>query len=317
MGTTSKITGTLATAISKVSGTVISGLANIMGQVISLFTDDKAVAKSITTGSGEAVYIADSDGHYRYDEDDAFTISFWIKVGWDVNVNTHIHLFASADVSASSANKDSYRIWYYEPHNRLYVEWRHHQNHKCQQFWLFHDNTGVYADAYSAAGLGATYWNSSNRGNANSDGYTMITVTRGTANTAAPSNLKFYWNATDCVDGFYSAANSRSDGNNVGTVAQDDDIDKQITLGSQAWGSFLQSGNNDETKFNGVTLWDKVLNQSEITELYNSGAPMNVANHSAYDASCVGWWNFEDNGNNEVSGGPAFTVNGNSNFENK
>ena len=43
---------------------------------------------------------------------------------------------------------------------------------------------------------------------------------------------------------------------------------------------------------------------------------MNVANHSAY-SDCVGWWKFEDNGNNEISGGPAFTVNGNSNYEDK
>ena len=316
MGTTSKITGTLATAINKVSGTAISGLANIMGQIISLFTDDKAVAKSITTGTGQAVYITDSDGNYRYDHDDAFTVSFWIKVGWDINLNTHFHLFASADVSANSANKDSFRIWYYEPHNRLYAEWRHNQNHKCQQFWLFHSNSGVYADAYAAAGLGTTYWNSSNRGNANSDGYTLITFTRGTANTAAPSNLKLYWNGTDCVDGYYSSANGKSDGNNVGTPAMEDHIDKQITLGSQAWGSFLQSGNNDETKFNGLTIWDRVLTAGEVTELYNSGTPMNVANHSAY-SDCVGWWKFEDNGNNEISGGPAFTVNGNSNFEDK
>lgn len=316
MANTSKITGSLATAISKVSGTVISGLANIMGKVISLFTDDNAVAKSTSTGSGEAVYIADSDGYYRYDHDTAFTISFWIKVGWNVSVNTHVHLFASADVSAASANKDSFRIWYYEPHNRLYVEWRHHQNHKCQQFWLFHDNTGVYADAYAAAGLGATYWNSSNRGNANSDGYTMITVTRGTANTAAPSNLKAYWNASDLVDGFYSSANGRSDGNNVGTVAQEDHIDKQITLGSQAWNNFLQSGNNEETKFNGVTLWDKVLSSSEVTELYNSGAPMNATTHSAA-SNLVGFWNFESDGSNEISGAPDFTINGDSNIEAK
>ena len=49
MGTVSKITGTLATAISKISGSAITGLANIMGQVISLFTDTQAVIKILIT----------------------------------------------------------------------------------------------------------------------------------------------------------------------------------------------------------------------------------------------------------------------------
>ena len=74
MGTTSKITGTLATAISKVSGVAISGLANIMGQVISLFTwaDDNSL---------------EFDGSNDYIETDFtftnenITYSFWVKRG--------------------------------------------------------------------------------------------------------------------------------------------------------------------------------------------------------------------------------------------
>ena len=45
MGTASKITGTLVTAISKVSGVAISNLSHIMGQVISLFSNS---AQSLT-----------------------------------------------------------------------------------------------------------------------------------------------------------------------------------------------------------------------------------------------------------------------------
>lgn len=316
MAVVSKISSLAIASVNKVSGLAKSSMAKLIGIVNTLFPDDNAVAKSITTGTGQAVYITDSDGDYTFDHNDAFSVSFWIKVGWNVSINTTIHLFASADVSAGSANNDSFRIWYYEPHNRVYAEWRHHSNHKCQNFWLFHNNYGVYATAYAAAGLGGTYWNSSNRGNANSDGYTLITITRGTANTGANSNLKFYWNATDCGTGYYSSANGKTDGNNVGTPSMGNN-DKQITLGSQAWGSFLQSGNNNETKFNGVTIWDKVLSSSEVTELYNSGTPMDVSTHSAYSSNCKGWWNFESDGSNEVSGGPAFTINGNSNIEAK
>jgi len=317
----------MGSEIDKINATSIGDIANIINVAkadidtvlgvgipasgLPSITDSNAVAKSITTGTGQAVYITDDNGAYAFDHDDPFTVSFWIKVGWNVSLNTHVHLFASADVSANSANKDSFRIWYYEPHNRLYAEWRHHQNHKRQNFWFFHSNSSSYDGdiAYAAAGLGTTYWNSSNRGNANSDGYTLITMTRGTTNSAASSNLKLYWNGTECGSGFYSS------GSGAGTPAMSQ-LDKQITLGSQAWGSFLQSGNNDETKYNGVSIWDRVLTAAEVVEIYNNGVPGDLTGHSAA-SDLTGFWNFESDGSNEIAGGPAFTINGNSNIEAK
>ena len=119
MANVNKIIGSLATAINKVSGSAISGLSKIMGATISLFTDTQAVAKSVTTGSGNAVYITDSDGDYTYDQADAFTISFWIKPGWTTALNTNTHLLASSDVAGGGANADSFRLYYYENNNRL------------------------------------------------------------------------------------------------------------------------------------------------------------------------------------------------------
>jgi len=317
MADINKIISVAATAINKVSGVAISGIANVFGQIISLFTDDNAVAKSITTGTGQAVYIADSNGSYRFDHNDPFTVSFWIKVGWDTNLNTNTHLFSSSDVSATSANADTFRIWFDESNNRLYAEWRSGSTAKKQNFWFFHSPDGNYNTARLASGLhpgsgtggAATYWLSTNRGNANADGYTLITFTRGTTNSGASSNLKLYWNASDCGVGFYAS------GGGSGTPAMGNTTDKQIALGSSSW-TFHKCGNNDETKFNGVTIWDRVLTSSEVTELYNSGAPMDVSGHSAY-SDCSGWWNFESDGSNEVVGGPDFTIAGNSNTEAK
>ena len=311
MSVVSKISTLAIASVNKVSTLAKSSMAKINTVVNTLFTDDNAVAKSITTGTGEAVYIADSDGEYRFDHNDAFTISFWIKVGWNASVNTNCYLFASADVSAAGANADVFRMWYYEPHNRIYGEWRSGSSEKKQNFWLFHANYGNYATAYSAAGLGASYWSATNRGNVNGDDYTLITMTRGTTNSGASSNLKLYWNATDCGVGFYAS------GGGSGTPDMGNSTDKQIALGSSGWTTFNYSGNNTETKFNGVTIWDKVLSADEVTELYNSGTPMNVSGHSVYDTNCKGWWNFESDGSNEVSGGPDFTIAGDSNVEAK
>ena len=310
MGTVNKITGTLATAINKVSGVAITGVSKVIGQLIALFTDDNAVAKSITTGTGQAVYIKDSDGNYNFDHNDACTVSFWIKPGWTTSLNTNTHLWSSSDVGAANANNNTYRFWYDERNNRLNAEWRTDASNKKSNFWVFHANYGDYAAAYAAAGLGATYWLSTNRGNTGDDDYTLITVTRGTSNSGASSNLKLYWNATDCGVGHYAS------GGGAGTPTMGTG-DKQIALGSSSW-TFHKCGDTNETKFNGVTIWNAVLTAGEVDELYNDGTPMNVSDHSAAGDSLIGWWNFESDGSNEVSGAPAFDeINGNSNIEAK
>jgi len=94
--------------------------------------------------------------------------------------------------------------------------------------------------------------------------------------------------------------------------------DKQIFLGSNSWSpNYNKSGDSTATKFNGVTIWNKVLSSAEVTELYNSGEPMNIEDHSDYD-SCTGWWNFESDGSNEIPGSPDFDqINGDSTVEAK
>ena len=316
MGTVSKITGTLATSISKISGVAISGVAKVIGQIISLFTDDNAVTKANATGTSHGVYISSCDANYNFDHDQALTVSFWIKVGWDTNLNTNTHLFSSSNQASGNVNNDTYRFWYDERYNRIYGEWRVDASNKRQNFWLFHSPSGNYNTARLAAGLHtgsgtggvATYWLSTNRGNANSDGYTLITITRGTTNSAASSNFKLYWNATDCGVGHYAS------GNHTGTPTMGTET-KQIALGSNSW-SFTQGGDSTETKFNGVTIWNKVLNSSEISDIYNGGTPTNLENHSAV-ANLKGFWNFESTGNNTVDGAPAFTINGDSGYVEK
>jgi len=52
--------------------------------------------------------------------------------------------------------------------------------------------------------------------------------------------------------------------------------------------AFPYSGFMDE-----VSVWNKALTQTEITELYNSGQPGNLVDHSAY-ANLVSWWRMGD-----------------------
>jgi hypothetical protein len=101
----------------------------------------------------------------------------------------------------------------------------------------------------------------------------------------------------------------------TGTPNLGSSTDKEIGLGSSSHiGS--GAGNNVESKFMNLTIWNKELTSGEVSELYNSGAPLHAPSHSAY-ANCVGWYPFQDDGAGGISGTETFTISGDSNIEAK
>ena len=309
MALLTKINSATFASINKWNGLAKTSTNKISGA--RSFVDNNAVAKALdTSGSGHEIFIADSEGAFRFDHDDAMSVSFWIKAGWNLSHNGYIHLFTFHDVGGGT-HDDSFRMYYYEPHGRLWVDWRSASDEKHEQFWHFHDDNATYGTAYEAAGLGGGMWNSAARGSVGDDDYTLITITRGTANTALHANLKLYWNTADCGAGYYRSGTSGG----TGTPNMGNSTDKVVALGDASW-AFTAPGNNVETKYNGLTIWNKELDSSEVTELYNSGTPLHVGTHSAY-AECLGWWNFEDDGVDEVSRTQTFAINGDSNLEAK
>ena len=302
-----KIIGVAATAITKVSGVAITSIANVFGQVVSLFTNAQAASKSITDGSGEMIHLADTNAMgVEWDQLDDFSISFWVKAGWNSSLNTTKYLFIMNNIGADE-NGDSIVIYYNESNNRLYVDWRSGSTALTNQFWLFHSNSGRFATAYAAANLGATYWSSANRGNVGDNDFTMITMCKGTGAYAGNNNLDVYWNGTELGEGFYTATNA----NSSGTPAMANS-DRQIALGSATWSPYHKSGNNTETLFDGLTMWDTKLTAAEVAELYNSGTPIDATGHSQA-TNLKGYWEFEGNGNATV-GGEAFVLGGDSNI---
>jgi hypothetical protein len=116
-----------------------------------------------------------------------------------------------------------------------------------------------------------------------------------------------YWNGTELGEGFYTATNA----NSSGTPAMANS-DRQIALGSATWSPYHKSGNNTETLFDGLTMWDTKLTAAEVAELYNSGTPIDATGHSQA-TNLKGYWEFEGNGNATV-GGEAFVLGGDSNI---
>ena len=308
MGLITKMNGVAFANINKYSGTGKANTKKFGGT--GNFHNKNAVSVALdTSGSGHEVFIADSDGDYKFDHDDAMSVSFWVKAGWNASHGGAIMFFSSNDAGGDS-NADTLKIYLWEPSNRLYVEWRSASNEVHNQFWHFHDDGGIYDEAHTASG-GPNPWNVAARGNVGDDDYTLITITRGTANTALDANLKCYWNATDCGEGYYRSGTSGGSG----TPNMGNSTDKEVALGNSVW-AYSHPGNNVETKYMGLTIWNKILTAGEVVELYNSGAPYHVGTHSAY-ANCVGWWPFQDDGVGEVAGTQTFVINGDSNLEAK
>ena len=312
MANIDNISGVPIAHVASVNGTAIASVGNIFGVNYSApassgYTNTKAVSRSLTTGTAQSVYLADSNSSgIEFDHDDAFSVSFWIKPGWSATLNGSIHLFSSTDVGGG-VNADTFRIWYAQTNNRMNIQWRSSGTDRRFNFWLFHSTNAAYVDAYNAAGLGSSYWSDTNRGNVGDDDYTLITFTKGASNSAANSNISLYWNGTSCGNGYYAS------GNNAGTPAMGN-LDKQVFLGSSSWSPYTSVGNNSETKYDGLTMWNKKLTSTEVSELYNSGTPMDATAHSAA-TNLKGFWKFDVDGTATV--GEDMTVNGNSNIENR
>lgn len=238
-----------------------------------------------------------------------FTINFWVKAGWTSALNTqgrYQFLFSWAGNAVhpsyySNVYNECFRIFYDESNNRLYVgvlaDDASNNPKYAQNFWFFHNSGQIQ----TAAGLGSTYWSSTNRGNRNDNDFTMITVTWN--GSASRTNCKLKWNGTDCGDSYYSG------GQNSGTPANDTAIARGIALLGAAYsqnnatygGTFDAKagylGGNGNTYIDEVSIWDSVLSSTEISNLYNSGAGGSIST-SEQPEGLIAYWNFNSTSQN-------------------
>ena len=282
----------------------INKISSVTASFAAAFVDNNAVSKSLTTGESQAVFIEETTA-YSFTQSSAFTIGVWIKAGWTNNLNTNIHFFATNDGS-STVHNEQLRIFYNESNNRLEFRIGSDSSNRSLNFWPLHSHLSATGLAGTAA---SQYWSSSNRGNVNGNNYTHLVITKGSGTTLAASNIKAYWNGTALGNAFYSS------GNNFGTVNMSADA-RLVALGSNA-NNLEKCGNTAETKYNGFTIYNKQLSDSEVTALYNSGTPVDATTLST-SGNLQGFYNFESDGS-DTSGNSneSFAINGNSNIEAK
>ena len=278
------------------------------------FVDANAVSKSITTGTAQAIYFTDTADTFNFIETEAWTISFWVKAGWSASLNTNIHFFIGQKTSATYQLSDMIKMQYNEDSNRLYAIYGNKTTSenakKKEMYWLFHTNSGTYATAYAAAGLGTTYWSAANRGNVGDDDFTMITMTKAAADAA--SSVKVYWNAATLGTPTVTKDETLA-------VGMSETSNRLWSLGANGiHGSNDQtkSGDSAETVYNDLSFWNAELTAAEVSELYNSGTRLNAETHSA-QGNLIGYWKFESDGSATRPSGVSektFTIAGNSNI---
>ena len=309
MANAGKVTTSLVTVISKITNSAISGIANIAGAVVSLFSNTKSLSHG-TANTQDGVYATSTSSDFQLIQTDAWSISFWIKVGWTNALNGTTYQIASA--GSGGVQDNMWRVSYNESNNRLTLGWRSANNERSNNFWYFH-HTGT-GEAAAQSGLGTTYWSSSNRGYVNADDFTLITLTKGTAITATAANITAYWNGQDLGAPYYANAN------NNGTPDMDASAARKFAIGNNAWNyGGAQGGNGVASLFDEVALWDKELSGAEVLEIWGgsgtlgetTGAPSNLQT-SSMSSNLIGYWRFETDGTVSTVGSATLTLAGSS-----
>jgi len=290
----------------------INKINSVAASFAAAFADSNAVSRAVTAGVDHKVEFTDTADTFNFCEDEAWSISIWVKAGWTASLNTNIHFIIGQATSPSSQSEDMIKIIYNESNNRLYYQVKNKVSGTTktrQGFWLFHANYDPYDTAYAAAGLGTSYWSASNRGNVGDNDFTMITLTKAAAE--ANTSYKMYWNATPLNN---AVSWTGSTGFPSGYEFSETD-DRVWNIGCNGLGggtTYDKTGDTAETVYNDLTMWDAELSASDVTELYNSGARMDATSHSA-ESNLVGYWKFESDGTATVSSHD-FTISGDSNI---
>ena len=283
---------------------------------INTFNNTKAVSRSLTGGTGQSITFT-SDAYSFMVEAATWSISFWIRAGWTSALNTNIHFIIGhaqpEEGNATYQLEDMIRVFYDEPTRKLFVAYGNKTTSSNGKQKRISFDLAASGNS-NVTGIGSGGWNSSTRGNTGDDNFTMITVTKDQNRSPSTNDLKVYWNAAELATRVVV-------NNDTLAVAMDSEASRLWSVGSNGkYGSNdqIKSGNSAETEYTDITFWNVPLSSSNVSTMYNSGAPMDVSGTNIVQASNLkGWWTFEaSNGNNSVSEAPAFTISGNSNISN-
>lgn len=199
-------------------------------------------------GAGDYVNGTTSTSPFSISSSQDLTVSMWVR---PQNTSTQNHMMINFGNTNANGNNRMF-ISYTANVNRILTRYRSNSVNFDVQ-WAIHDNS-------TATGISSSTpaWSASNRGNTNSDGWIMLTMTYDASQTSGSNAFDLYWNTT----AFTSQATSAS-----GTRTTMDAT--KLRIGENL--HLTDSAGNAHMDFDEIKIYNRVLSASEISTLYNSG----------------------------------------------
>lgn len=220
-----------------------------------------------------------------------FSISLWVAPRWTSGSGNNVFLNVGNDRSTTS---NRWFIQYHYSFNRLVFNRRANgSNH--QQQWGIHDNSSATGISSSSTKFDA------NNGDKNADGFTHLVFTYDGTQTGSANTMKVYWNGTQLT--------STAGFNDSNSIFAHPTMDELAINGN----THNLNGTRD-TDYDMIQMYDTVLSSSDVTTLYNSGAPITAEDasldtnlifedraQSATSTDEAGNWTFDSNGGATVT----------------
>jgi len=229
------------------------------------YTPNLNIEESYWYGANTGYYVNDGVNDYisgawsrSYDlTNNDWSMVCWVKTDQSTKANGVFWSFGAS--TPTSANR--VYLQYNSTFNRLVANLRTNSQNFIRAFAL-HDNSGVTGITNSGTG-----WVTSQRGNTNSEGWTMLTVTYDASQTTPTAAFKIYWNASELTVQA-AASNQGRTAFTPGTMTLMDLSDS------------LPTSNNAEFSIDEWKYFEGVINSTSVSNLYNSGVIRNNSNLS-------------------------------------
>ena len=309
--TINKLSGTTWTNISKVDGVTASGISKVAGvDAPSSFSNTKSL---FTDGVDD--YFDISLASDIFDKDNG-SISVWVKVdssntstkwfleAWDNSNNAqgrialqYFNVSGSTTFALNGQYQDKVGATYPTRFCGAKTGSSHHGkpwNRIASDYGAFGSSSDSMWNANTMKGNWyhvVLTWNTSE------------SYTDPTDSTSYTGTMKLYVDGTivNFGQGAYVGNNATATAVGLSGIASTTVFDK-FRIGARF------NGNNDmDALFDEVAVYDTDLSASEISAIYNSGAPNDLSSLST-SSNLVGWWRFEDNTDDSSSNSNSGTL---------
>jgi len=288
-----KVTGTAWSSLSSISGVAKAGIAKVAGQDApsgAAFTNTKSL---FTDGVNDYFQIGLSS---EIIDSYSGSVSLWVKIASDetgtsryfslydatdyTNNRIEILFFNTSGAPQARSVLANYRIG----SSSIVSDAKTASAYHGKPFSRIASDYGDFnsaGDHVYQAGLSQNNWNHIVLTWNTSENFTY-------GGTTYSGSMRLYFNGTLVNHGQSTFPAHNGNGVSSGISGSSSTVFDNLRIGAYPSGTSALDANIDE-----VAMFDSPLSASDVTSIYNSGAPGDLSSYT----NLVGWWRFEDNTN--------------------